>query len=342
MLNHRYLAPRDALELYLAQVWESLLDRRPVGVDEDFFELGGDSLLAMSLLARVSQETGYNLPTSGILQARTIEKLARALREGVTLENWSPIVPIQPEGAKRPFFCVHPGGGSVLCYVGLSKWLGSDRPFFGLQCPGVDGVREPLQDAYEIAREYVAAVRGVQPHGPYALGGWSVGGVLAFEMAQQLKATGERVAPLAVLDSGLLYACAVVTAIFPKGETGAWGVLRMPPEQQVVEFRRRSAAAKLIPDGADDALASRISRLFTSNMRALLNYHTKPYDDRIFVFQAIEAIVKKRFEPRYEWPRLCDHVVLHAVPGNHLTMLQEPHVRVLAGKLRECLEVAER
>jgi len=340
MSSYRPCAPHDALELQLVQIWEDLLQRRPVGVDEDFFELGGDSLLAMSLLARVSQETGYNLPTSGILQARTIEKLARALREGVPPENWSPIVPIQPEGTNRPFFCVHPGGGNVLCYLGLSKWLGGDWPFFGVQCPGIDGVREPLHTAEEMAREYVAALMRVQPRGPYALGGWSVGGVLALEMAQQLTAAGHRVAPLAIFDSGALYACAILTAMFPKGEMGTLDWLRMPGDQQVAEFRRRSAPARLVPDNADDALAGRIARLFASNMRALLNYSPRPYAGRIVLFQASEAIVKKRFEPRYEWPRLCEHVEVLEVPGNHLTMIYEPHVRVLAEKLRHCLETA--
>ena len=189
MLSDRFCAPRDALELQLVQIWEDLLERRPVGVNEDFFELGGDSLLAMSLLARVSQETGYSLPSLASFRC-TIEKLARALREGVTSENWTSIVPIQQEGTKRPFFCVHPGGGNVLCYVGLSKWLGKERPFYGVQCRGVDGVLEPLQSVEEMAREYVAALVRVQPHGPYALGGWSVGGVLAYEMSQQLTAAG--------------------------------------------------------------------------------------------------------------------------------------------------------
>jgi thioesterase domain-containing protein/acyl carrier protein len=329
------------LELQLVQIWEDLLKRRPVGVNEDFFDLGGDSVSAMSLLARVSQETGYNLPTAGILQARTIEKLARALREGITSEPWSPIVPVQPEGTRRPFFCVHPGGGNVLCYLGLSRWLGSDRPFYGVQCRGVDGVLEPWHSAEEMAGEYVAALRRVQPHGPYALGGWSVGGVLAYEMAQQLTAAGQRVAPLAILDSGVLYACAILTAIFPKGEMGALDLLRLPSEQQLAEFRRRSAAAQLIPDAADEELANRIFRLFTSNMRALLNYRAEPYDGRIVLFQAVESLVKKRFEPRYEWPRLCAQVEVQEVPGNHLTMIHEPHVCGLAEKLSQCLDAAQ-
>jgi thioesterase domain-containing protein/aryl carrier-like protein len=336
----RHVAPRDALELQLARIWEDLLDCRPIGVDEDFFQLGGDSLLAMSLLARIVQETGYMLPGSGIVRAPTIEKLAKVLREDSDPANWSAIVPIQTEGTKRPFFCVHPGGGNALCYLQLARCLGPEQPFYGLQCPGVDGIRQPLATAEEMAREYVAAIRGVQARGPYAIGGWSVGGVFAYEVAQQLRAAGEEVRFLAVIDSGILYACAILTALFPKGQMGILDMLRLPSAGQLSEFRRRSAPARLIPDNADEPLAYQIFRLFTSNMHAVINYRPEPYEGKITLFQASEGLVKKRFEPSREWSRLCDDVELHLVPGNHLTLVQEPHVRKLAERLANCLDAA--
>jgi aryl carrier-like protein len=131
----RRIAPRDALELQLTYIWEDLLDQRPIGVDADFFQLGGDSLLAMSLLARIVQETGYTLPAGGIFQAPTIEKLARVLRLDSNPDEWSALVPIQTEGTKLPFFCIHPGGGNVLCYLQLSRRLGPGRPFYGWNPP---------------------------------------------------------------------------------------------------------------------------------------------------------------------------------------------------------------
>jgi thioesterase domain-containing protein/acyl carrier protein len=338
MSTCRYIAPRKPLEHHLAKIWEDLLDRRPIGIDEDFFELGGDSILAMSLLARIADETGCRLPPGGILQARTIEKLAQALHEDRRPEDWTPLAPIWTEGTKRPFFCVHPGGGNVLCYLELSKQLGKDQPFFGLQCPGIDGILEPLTDAEALASQYVAAVRRVQPHGPYAIGGWSVGGVLAYEMAQQLRAAGETLSPLAIFDSGILYACALLTVLFPKGDTGILDLLRMTSVGQLAEFRRRSAPARIIPDNADDELALRVLRLFSSNMHAIINYQAKPYDAPLVLFQAEDALVKKRFEPYGEWQRRCDQVVLQTVPGNHLTMVHQPHVHVLAEKLAKYLQ----
>jgi len=337
----RHIAPRDALELQLTQIWEDLLDHRPIGVDEDFFQLGGDSLMAMSLLARIVQQTGMTLPAAGIVRAPTIEKLAKILREDSDPADWSPLVPIQTEGAKLPLFCVHPGGGTVLCYLHFSRLLGPERPFYGLQCPGIDGVREPLATIEEMAEEYVTAMRQVQPHGPYAIAGWSVGGVLAYEMAQRLRASGDDVRLLAIMDSGVLYACAIVTALFPKGEIGILDMLRLSSPEQLSEFRRRSAPARLIPDDADERLARQIFHLFTSNMHAVLNYRPESYEGKLTLFQASEGIVKQRFEPAREWPRLCDDVEVHMVPGNHLTLIQEPHVEALARALAQCLDAVE-
>jgi len=333
----RHVAPRDALELKLVGIWEDLLDRRPIGVHQNFFELGGDSVLAMSLLARVIQETGYHLPAGGIFSAPTVGTLAASLRADADPDLWSPLVPIQTEGLRPPFFCVHPGGGNVLCYLQLSRDLGWDQPFYGLQAPGVDGIREPLTTVEEMAEEYVAAIREVRPEGPFCLGGWSVGGVIAYEMAQQLRAAGEEVAALAIMDSGVLYAIAIVAALFPKNQPGALELLRQPSAEQVADFRVRSAAAKLVPEEADDELAGQIFRLFTANMMAVLNYRAKPYEGRIDLFQARERIVRERFQPFGEWSRLCDDVRLHDVPGDHLTMIHEPHVSELAEQLGRCL-----
>jgi thioesterase domain-containing protein/acyl carrier protein len=331
------IVPRDALELQLVRIWEELLHQSPIGVNEDFFQLGGDSLVAMSLLGRIASETSYNLPAGGIFQTRTVEALAAALRQGCSPDAWTPLVAIQPEGAARPFFCVHPGGGNVLCYLRLSQHLGTDQPFFGLQAPGLDGICEPLTSVEAMAARYVAAIRRSFPTGPYSLGGWSVGGVVAFEMAQQLRAAQQEVRTLAIIDSGVLYSCAVLTALFPKGGPGVLDLLRQPLAEQVADFRARSAVAQLVPQNADDKLAGRILHLFATNMKAVMNYRAKRYDSRIDVFQAAEPVVAERFEPHREWSQLCDDVRLHVVQGNHLSLVHEPHVSELAQALRECL-----
>jgi thioesterase domain-containing protein/aryl carrier-like protein len=329
-------APHDSLEFQLRAIWEDLLERQPIGVHEDFFQLGGDSVLAMSLLARI-QETGYTLPAGGIFQAPTIAKLAQTLRNESGPDSWSALVPIQPEGTKIPFFCVHPGGGNVLCYLQLARLLGRDQPFYGLQAPGVDGIRLPLTTIAEMSEEYIAAIRQVCPRGPYALGGWSVGGVVAYEMARRLVEQGADVPLVAILDSGVLYALALLTALFPQGEMRLTDMLRQTSHEQLAEFRRRTARAQLIPEEANDEVAARIYRLFAGNMRAILDYSPGPYPGRIDLFQAAESLVKERFSPSREWRSRCGHLEVHRVPGDHLSMVHEPHVSVLASSLGCCL-----
>ena len=177
-----YVAPRDLWELRLARLWEELLDVHPVGVTDNFFDLGGHSLLAVRLQLRVQEEFGPELPLAILFQESTIEALARRLRGPAPAAAWSPLVPIQVGGGEPPF-CVHPVGGHVGCYAPLARHLGSDQPFYGLQAAGLEGDQEPGDEVEAMAARYLAAVRAVQPHGPYRLGGWSFGGLVAFAMA---------------------------------------------------------------------------------------------------------------------------------------------------------------
>jgi amino acid adenylation domain-containing protein len=196
-----YLAPRNELERKLVGVWEEVLGVKPVGVSDNFFDLGGHSMLAVRLMARIAEQCGRKLPLATIFQRGTIEHLAELLRDEEKLAPWSPLVPLQPRGAGRPFFCVHAVGGTVFSYSDLSRSLGEGRPFYALQAEGIEGGQSPRADLEGMAARYVEAVRAVQPAGPYLLGGWSMGGSVAFEMARQLKARGEEVALLALFDS---------------------------------------------------------------------------------------------------------------------------------------------
>ncbi len=331
-------APRSALELTLRRIWEPLLKIAPIGIHDDFFKLGGDSISAMSLLALVAQETGYMLPAGGLLQAPTIAQLAAILTTDVEPGSWSPMVPIQRAGNRTPLFCIHPGGGNVLCYLRLSQYLGSDQPFYALQAPGVDGNREPLNTIQEMASEYIEAIREIQPHGPYAIAGWSAGGVVAYEIAQQLQAAGQTIAHLGIIDSGVLYTMGVLRAVCPQDQPGAFEVMGRTPSQQIKVFRVRSASAKLIPDEADETMAIRIMQLFQSNVEAVVRYRPQPYAGRVDLYQAEELMVPARRQPHTEWSGLCPQLHLHHVPGNHLTMIHEPHVQVLADRIAEVLD----
>ena len=192
-----FISPRDLIEFQLAHIWADVLGVDRVGVRDNFFEIGGHSLLAVRLMARIQQCFGKELPLSTLFEGATVEHLASILRQQAEPPPWSPLVAIQPRGSNPAFFCVHPGGGNVLCYVGLARHLGPDQPFYAFQSRGLNGEQPICTRIEEMASIYIEAMRAVQPEGPYFLGGWSVGGVVAFEMARQLEAQGEQVALLA-------------------------------------------------------------------------------------------------------------------------------------------------
>lgn len=187
--------PRTPLEVSVATIWEEVLDMRPIFIDDDFFELGGQSFAAVLVMTRVSQLTGKSLAVSALLEGRTIASLVAQLE---TQAEWSPVVQLREVDGTVPVFLVHPAGGNILAYRHLSERLG--RSVYGIQAVGSDGAAEPLADVREMAALYVRAMRKIHYDGPFALGGWSSGGVIALEMARQLEESGAKVDSLLIID----------------------------------------------------------------------------------------------------------------------------------------------
>ncbi len=183
-----YVSPRDVVELQLVQMWEELLSAHPVGIHDNFFELGGHSLKAIQMSARIKQQFERTAPIAFFLQNPTVAMLAAALREQEkgTRTSRSALIKMKEGNGRPPLFFVHPVGGNVLCYAGLGRYLDADQPFYGLQSPA----DERLATIESMATHYLSCVREVQPKAPYYIGGWSLGGAVAFEMARQLEASG--------------------------------------------------------------------------------------------------------------------------------------------------------
>lgn len=200
------ILPRDGIEFQLAQIWSNLLNLKPIGVKDNFFELGGHSILAIQLIAKIECHFGKNLPLSVLIQKGTIEDIANILRSSRDILPSSSLITIQPQGNKLPFFCVHPGGGNVSCYLNLASQLGLDRPFYGLQAKGLSSDYEgekTLNTIQDMAKYYIAEIKKIQPQRPYYLGGWCTGGIVAFEMARQFQQQGDEVALLVLMESYL-------------------------------------------------------------------------------------------------------------------------------------------
>ncbi|MCC6943203.1 MAG: amino acid adenylation domain-containing protein, partial [Thermomicrobiales bacterium] len=194
------VAPRTSFERQLVQIWEDLLGVSPIGVRDNFFDLGGHSLLVVRLFSRIQRDFGVELPLAALFPEATVERLALLIEQPDPPAASSSLVPIQPNGTKPPFFCVHSIDGDVLRFAALARFLGDDQPFYGLRAQGLEGTLSPLADVKEIAATYIAEIRRIQPVGPYFLGGYSGGGMIAFEMARQLQQGNAHVALLAIID----------------------------------------------------------------------------------------------------------------------------------------------
>jgi thioesterase domain-containing protein len=206
-----YLAPRNALESRLQAVWQHELSLATIGVRDDFFELGGNSLSAIRLHAACNAALGARLPLRTLLTRPTIESLALAVREsaeGGLLDGQPPatsatpqLVTLQSEGTRAPLFCIHPQGGNVFCYVDLARRLGPDLPIHGLQAIGLEAGERPLESIEAMGEAYWVQIRAVQPVGPYRIAGYSSGGLIAYEIAARAHDDGETVSCLILLDA---------------------------------------------------------------------------------------------------------------------------------------------
>lgn len=199
-LAHRLTVEDDATEK-LRRIWEDLLNVRPIEPDQNYFDLGGDSLLAVQMFAQIDKVFELKLPVATLFEAPTIADLAKILVREAPTSRSSSLVAIQPKGSRPPFFCMHGAGGNVLIYRELSQHLGEDQPFYGLQSQGLDGSCEPQTRIEDMAAIYMREICRIQPRGPYYLGGYCLGGTIAYEVAQQLRTKGEKVALLAMLDT---------------------------------------------------------------------------------------------------------------------------------------------
>jgi len=362
-LQSAFVAPRDTLELQLALVWEDVLNVRPIGITDNFFNLGGHSLLAVRLIALLQEQFGQNLPLATLLQAPTIEHLASTLRQPTDERQWSPLVKIQPGGSKRPFFCLPGSGGNVIYLYHLARHLGSDQPFYGLQARGLDAEQRPHTQVEDMAAYYIEALQTVQPQGPYLLGGHSFGSFVAFEMALQLLHQGQEVALLAILDTPapvprnkpvevehddearyLIDVATTIEQLLGKNLSVSYEDLQpLAPDEQLNYILERLKTANFFPPEAKLAQLRGLVQVFKANHKTHYVPH-EVYPNQITVFPASEQFWSEQFwdNPAMGWDKVSSEPVeTYSVPGDHITMVTEPHVRVLAEKLRACLDKAQ-
>ncbi|MEO5371417.1 MAG: amino acid adenylation domain-containing protein [Magnetococcus sp. DMHC-1] len=360
---------RDSLEVQLTQIWEEVLAVRPVGLRDHFFDLGGHSLSAVRLMTRIAQRGYPQLPLATLFQAGTIEQLARYLRQNQMENPWSSLVAIRTGGHKLPFFCAAGAGGNVVYFHELARHLDDQRPFYGLQPAGLDGTTPPLTTVEALASHYVETIKTVQPQGPYALGGHSFGGLVAYEMARQLCNNNEKVALLVILDSpaphhytptGLTWSHAqwlVQVATIVGHLHGVSLDLSQemlepltPPEQLTLMLERLKMSDVLPPDAPPSSFKGFMD-VYKANLQAHYQPAPGPHPIPITLMRARDMqpdrllTEEARQIHRNATSGWADHLArmidVHEIPGDHLTMLTHPHVLDLARVLGKCLDAAE-
>lgn len=365
-IQQSFVAPRTETENVLADIWVNLLRVEQVGIHDNFFELGGTSVLAVRLFAQIQETFGKNLPLPTLLAAPTIEQLGNTLDSQEFSAPIESVIPLQPGGDKPPLFCIY----GIFLYQNLARNLGSEQPVYGvfiedevelLKAGRLEKQQTALTSVADVAALYLKEIRTFQPVGPYFLAGESFGGLVAFEMAQQLHLQGEKVPLVALFDTDapdglkkLPWAKRVslhLRNLLQKGPT--YALEKVGGRIDSSKYRLVSIISRIygkFDHSAGRPLPGYLQKVATRDVRqqvrdqAIRNYVPHPYPGKVLLFRAMN---RSEFEAYYTdtqwgWGSLvAGELEVHHVPGDHLGIIKEPHVQVLAAKLRACIEQAQ-
>jgi amino acid adenylation domain-containing protein len=345
--------PRTAMEKLVATAWQECLGVEQVGIFDDFFHLGGHSLVAVRVMARLAEKTGRRVPLATLFEHPTVEKLALALEPDSQLISWDALVPIKPHGTKTPLYIVHGAGMNVLIYNALSRQMDADQPVYGLQAKGLNGIDEPSESVEAMSADYVAAITAVNPHGPYALAGYSFGGVIAFEMARQLLATGREVKFLGLFDTyaeqpdyhdpWLLKHFRHGLYVLKNIAYKCW-LLRKHPKAVLglrLQSMRRATVGKLKYSKGEqyELINGHSYRLGQVQEVAQRNYRLTPQLVQVHLFRCTERLYYVSDAKYLGWREFAlNGVQVHDMPGNHFNLFAPPHDAVCARVLQAALD----
>ena len=355
----KWLEPRTNVEKMVADIWKEYLGVEKVSVYDNFFKLGGHSLIAVRVMARIEKETGKRLPLAILFENSTVEKLSLILGMDGRSITWDSLVPIKPKGTRMPIYIVHGAGLNVLLFNTLASHMDDDQPVYGLQAKGLNGVDEPLNRIDDIAAHYISAIRAQNPDGPYALAGFSFGGIIAFEMTRQLEALNLEVKMLAMFD----------TYAYRTPYYDSWFVNKV---KRGLYFARRLWYSVTLQEGLGTTVRHRakaVSRMFTRAMWRLKHgeeqdqegffgysnkidemndvaqrhYKIEPYPVAVELFRAeLKSFYLDDFEYMGWKPYALKGVNIHNIPGEHNTIFKPPNDKEFARILQERLNAANK
>ncbi len=340
--------PEDAFEGQLMRIWSELLDLDEVGRHDNFFDSGGHSLLLPRLIERVRRDFDVELPLGVIFQAPTVKDIAAYVRSSDPEPSWPSLVGIRPEGSRPPLYMVHGLGGEIGQFYNLAAYLDADQPLYALQSP-VD----PSSEVPEIAARYLTEIRANRPSGPYLLGGYCLGGTIAFEMARQLEAAGERVDLVALVDSVAPGAVQRPREKPPKKSVGerVIGVLTRNPLEtlrravrrlgiRIREWRNpRPPSVTMDPDTGEVTYRGLMPQAFhgaaSRHLTATRAYEAGTLGAETWLFRTRSP----RFDPDLGWGRfVTGNLHLEWLEGPHPEVLKEPYLAISGPRIAAVLE----
>jgi len=346
-----YIPPRDEIELDLLDIWQDTFSQPKIGMLDTFDGLQSNQEQLRKIKSAIQDKFQRELTIDTMTTATNMDAIADILRDDVKEASFSCLVPLRETGSKIPIFCVHGAGGNVMIFKDLCKNLGDEQPFYGLQAKGLDGESEPLTTIEDMAKEYLTEIQSVRPHGPYIFSGMCLGGLVAYEMAQQVHAN-EEVALVILLDaknpSSLL--------AMEKGRRGK--------RSKLVKIKMKLkqgdlfAALKRKVGGLTTKILKRSMHLFKEKISnkfvaqekrfyqhiwdasdiARDTYLPKPYSGNILALLASEAPDGSPRDPKRGWAKLAPQIEVIKIPGRHDTVVREPQVTGLAKAINQRLE----
>ena len=341
---------RDAVEAFLKQIWAEVVGTSSFGIRDDFFTIGGNSLKAAVLCTRIEERFGRQVPISLVFDKTTIEQQAAFLRGESLISVPESLVPIQSRGSSRPLFCVHPYFGLAHCYLELSRMLGPDQPFYGLQSRGLESGQTPLPTVPDMASCYLESIRRIQLSGPYRLAGWSMGALIAYEMAQQLVAAGEEVEFLGLLEG---WARPFDASSSPNRlmDWSDWvsqeeqeyliglaeeelgisekELCSMTHDERIAWYLQEGKTCEKIPDSVSQDQFRRLLKVIATNKVAISCYQTKPYPGRAILLRA--PLLPGDEDETHGWAKLVlGGLEVFEVPGTHDDFMSMPAVARVA------------
>jgi amino acid adenylation domain-containing protein len=358
-----YVAPKTQTEQSLERIWSSLLNKRKIGIHDDFFEIGGHSMIAVALMVKIEKELNIRLPLASLFERSTIHLLAELIDQDSDTIEWRSLVPIRPAGIKKPLFLVHGLGLNVLLYTTVINFLDPEQPVYGLQAKGLNGFDKPLDTIEKIAAYYISEIQTIDKEGPYALAGFSLGGRIAYEMARQLNEKGKKVGFLGVLDataegsvSHYSFMKRNIYRLKYSINYISWNIsnfLKEPNRTKLSVIRRRWKGLQkkmrgmdikvqktdIVSRGKQKELPKYLRKVHRANKRANRNYIVMPYNGTVHLYKAQKQTFYIPEPEDYGWNRVAKGgVIVHEIPGEHSNTFAPPNDKYFADILQRSLD----